>query len=182
MALNSTMYRFSIDLSDLDQGRYFTISCHVALHPSETVERMWVRLIAYCQHYHERLGFTKGLSTDNEPELWQRSYSDELENWIEVGQPDAKRIKKACSQSQQVWVYSYGGQDVETWWSKAQADCRRHKNLGVVRVAAEPLEQLAVATERSMSLACMIQDQILSFSWADQNLEVPIEVLQAPAA
>lgn len=177
MALNATMYRFSIDLSDLDRGIYQSLSCHVALHPSETLERMSMRLLAYCLNYHEHLEFTKGLSEDSEPDLWQKSLSDELELWIELGLPDAKRIKKACNQSQQVRLYAYGGQAVDNWLQAERKELMRHDKLEIFQFDEAPVNSFAEQIERSMSLACMIQDGQINLSWAEQMLDISVSRL-----
>lgn len=172
MALNSTIYRFAIDLSDLDRGIYESKSVHVALHPSETLERMVVRVLAYCLNYHERLEFTKGLSTDNEPELWQKSLSDEIELWVEVGLPDAKRLKKANNQSRQTLVYAYGGQGVENWWSTVSKQVRQSQRMRVFQVPLEPVEEFARQIERTMRISVMIQDGVINLSWDGAMLEL----------
>lgn len=174
MALNATMYRFSLDLSDMDRGIYTSATAHIALHPSETLERMAMRFFAYCLNYTESLEFTKGLSTDNEPDLWQKSLSDELEMWIELGLPDAKRIKKACNQSEKVRVYAYGGQGVENWLQSNRKELIRHSNLEMFRFDDELITQFSDQIERTMSLACMIQDGQVNVSWNDQMLDIAV--------
>ena len=105
MALNATIYRCRLAISDIDRGYYQTHQLTIARHPSETDERMMVRLLAFALNADEHLTFTRGLCRDDEPELWQRSLSDEILLWIELGQPDEKRIRKACAVSERVFVY-----------------------------------------------------------------------------
>jgi uncharacterized protein YaeQ len=173
------MYRFSIDISDLDRGVYENKSAHVALHPSETLERMVVRLLAYCINYHERLEFTKGLSSDNEPDLWQKSLSDEIELWVEVGLPDAKRMKKAHNQSRRTRVYAYGGQGVENWWSTVSKQVTQSDRLEVFQVPLAPVEEFAQKIERTMRMSVMIQDGIVNLSWDGGMLELSLQELGA---
>lgn len=177
MALSATIYKFDIDLSNMDSHRYETLSLHLALHPSETIERMVMRLLAYCLNADEQLAFTKGLSTDSEPDIWQKSYSDEIELWLELGLPDAKRIKKAASISHQVKLYAYGGQGVEQWWKQVEKDCKKARNVAVYRFDQAPVDNFAAQLSRSMRLSVMIQDGLITLSWQDQMLEFPIAVI-----
>ena len=177
MALGATIYKFDIDLSNMDKNRYESVSQHIALHPSETLERMVLRFLAYCVNMHDQLSFTKGLSADTEPDLWQKSYSNEIELWIELGLPDIKRIKKAASISQQVKLYVYGGQGVDQWWKLVQNDCKKFKNVDVYRFDLAAVNQFASQIQRSMRISVMIQDGLISFSWDDQMLEFPMEII-----
>lgn len=174
MAENATIYKFSIDLTDLDRNVYQKVSVHVALHPSETMERMAMRILAYCLNYDPQLRFTKGLSEDSEPDLWQRSYSDEIELWLELGLPDSKRIKKACTQSQQVKLYAYGGQGVDKWWQTAQKELLKFRNIAVYQFDPQAVAAFAEAMTRTMSLSCMIQDGSINLSWEDQMQEINV--------
>ena len=177
MALSATIYKFNIDLSNMDRHQYTSISQHVAQHPSETLERMVLRLLAYCVNMHEQLSFTKGLSSDTEPDLWQKTYSDEIEQWIELGLPDFKRIKKAASLSRQVKLYTYGGQAVDQWWKLVQKDCQKLKNVDVYRFDMASVNRFASMIERSMRISVMIQDGLTTISWDDQMLEFPLTVM-----
>lgn len=177
MALSATIYKFDIDLSDLDKNHYASYSQHVALHPSETVERMVMRILAYCLNANEHLAFTKGLSTDAEPDLWQKNYSDEIELWIELGLPDEKRIKKACNQSRQVKLYAYGGKGVDTWWNNLSGHAYKFSGLSVYRFDLEAVETFAQALDRTMALSCMIQDGEITLSWDGGMQEFSVETL-----
>jgi len=177
MALSATIYKFDIDLSNMDRNRYESVSQHIALHPSETQERMVMRLLAYCANMHDQLSFTKGLSSDTEPDLWQKSYSDEIELWIELGLPDVKRIKKAASISKQVKLYVYGGQNVGQWWKLVQKDCQKFSNVDVYRFDLESVSKFSSQLARSMRISVMIQDGLITFSWDEHMLEFPIEII-----
>jgi len=177
MALSATIYKFDIDLSNMDRNRYESVSQHIAQHPSETLERMVLRLLAYCANMHDQLSFTKGLSSDTEPDLWQKSYAGEIELWIELGLPDIKRIKKAASLAKQVKLYVYGGQGVEQWWKLVQKDCKKFNNVDVYRFDQGAVSQFAKQIERSMRLSVMIQDNLITFSWDAQMLEFPMEII-----
>ena len=118
MATKATIYKASLQIVDLDRDYYHEHSITLARHPSETDERMMVRLLAFVQHASEDLTFTRGLSTSDEPDLWQKDLTGAIELWIELGQPDEKRIRKACGRAQKVWIYSYSGRSAEIWWEQ----------------------------------------------------------------
>src|SRR5690348_18273606 len=102
MALNSTIYKVELQISDMDRHYYATHALTLARHPSETEERLMVRLLAFALHADDRLEFGKGLSDEDQPALWRRAYTDEIEQWIELGQPDEARIRKACGRARRV--------------------------------------------------------------------------------
>ena len=113
MALKSTIHKAEVSIADMDRHYYAEHSLTIAQHPSETEERMMVRLLAFMLNAHERLTFGKGLSTDDEPDLWHVDYNSDIRLWIEVGLPDERRIRKACGRSDAVRVYLYGGSIAE---------------------------------------------------------------------
>lgn len=115
MALKPTIYKAQVELADSDRNHYDTLSLTLAKHPSETLERMAVRLLAYCLNNAPRLEFTRGISTADEPDLWLHSDSGEIEHWIEVGQPEEPRLRKACGRARQVSVYTFA-KSAATWW------------------------------------------------------------------
>jgi len=167
MALKSTIYKADCQISDMDRGYYQSHNLTIALHPSETEERMMVRLLAFMINADEQLLFTKGLSTDDEPELWQKNLTDDIELWIEVGMPDEKRIRKASSRAAKVIVYTYGGRNT-VWWNQIQPKLERFKNLTVINLPKEATDQLAAMVKRTMQLNVSIQDKQLWIS-DDQN-------------
>ena len=115
MALKPTIYKAQVELADSDRNCYQSLSLTLAKHPSETQERMAARLLAYCLNSGRGLEFTRGLSTADEPDLWQHSDSGEIEHWIEVGQPEEPRLRKACGRARRVSVYTFGKSSA-TWW------------------------------------------------------------------
>ena len=157
MALKSTIYKAECQISDIDRGYYQTHNLTIALHPSETEERMMVRLLAFVVNAHEHLQFTKGLSTDDEPELWQLSLTGDIELWIDVGIPDEKRIRKASNRADKAIIYTYGGRN-DVWWKQIQNKLDRFKNLTVVNLPKEASDQLAMLVKRTMQLQISIQD------------------------
>jgi len=177
MALSATIFKFDVDLSNFDQNLFQNWPLQLALHPSETNERMVTRLFAFLLNANERLSFTKGLSEDTEPDLWQKSYTDEIELWIELGLPDVKRIKKAVSLSQSVKLYVHGGQAVSQWWDTVRKGCLKYRDLGVYQFDQQAISTFAAQVERTMRISVMIQDGAITVSWAEQMLDIPLEVI-----
>ena len=158
MAPKATIYKAELQISDMDRHYYATHALTLAQHPSETDERLMVRLLAFALHADERLEFGRGLSTDDEPDLWRKSLTGDIEQWIELGQPDEQRIRKACGRARQVVVVSYSGRSADIWWDKIGAGLARSKNLTVIDIPATAVQALAALADRNMQLQCLIQD------------------------
>jgi uncharacterized protein YaeQ len=133
-----------------------------------------VRLLAFALHADESLTFTKGLSTDDEPELWLKSLSDEIELWVELGQLDEKRLRRACGLAKQVIVYLYTERSASVWWSQQQEMIRRFTNLRVVMLTVAGEQRLESLAQRNMSLTATIQDNQLWLSDDQQTLTIDI--------
>lgn len=157
MALKSVIYKAQLQIADMDQHYYADHALNIACHPSETLERMMVRVLAFGLNAHERLEFGKGISDTDEPDLWRRDLTGAIEQWIDVGQPDERRIMKACGRSAQVRVYAYGS-TADIWWKQNAGKLARARNLSVMQIAAEVPEQLATLCERTMQLQLTVQD------------------------
>ncbi len=179
MALKATIFKADISISDMDRNYYNDHNLTIARHPSENDERMMLRIIAFIANAHERLQFTKGLSDDEVPDLWQKSFSDEIELWIELGQPSEQRIKKGCNQSQQMRIFAYANNSFEVWWKKEKGKLQSRKNLSVYTLPEELTSRLAAAAQRSMQMQVTIQDgqMWLTIEGADatESLEIVIE-------
>jgi uncharacterized protein YaeQ len=176
VALSATIFKAEVNIADMDRHYYQTHNLVLAQHPSETDIRMMVRILAFALNANEALQFTKGLSTEDEPELWQKSLSDEIELWIELGQPDEKRIRKACSRARQVVVYCYSGHSAEIWWEQIARQLHRFDNLKVVNLPADGCEALASMAQRTMHLNISLQDGMVSVSDNEQNIDITPEV------
>ncbi len=176
MALNSTIHKAELQVSNLDRHIYDTRSFTVAQHPSETDIRMMVRLLVYALNIDERLEFTKGLSTDEEPDLWMKSLTGEVDLWIELGQPTKKRIKKACNRAREVKVYPYSGHGAEIWWNQMSHKVTDLDNLTVINLPAKQIAPLVKNLSRSMSLQCTIQDEAIWFGDEEQTIEITPEI------
>lgn len=157
MALKATIYKADVQIADMDRNYYQDHALTLARHPSETDERMMIRLLAFAIHASEALTFTKGLFDTDEPDLWQKDLTGAIQLWIEVGQPDEKRIMKACGRSEQVIVYSYSATS-HIWYKQIANKLERARNLTVINIPAEASAQLEKLANRNMQLQCTIQD------------------------
>ena len=158
MAPNATIVKIELQISDMDRHYYAAHPLTLAQHPSETPQRLMVRMLAFALHAHERLEFGPGLSSEDEPDLALRDYTGDIELWIDVGQPDESRVRKACGRARQVVVVNYGGTAATVWWDKNVAIRRRLKNLTVRDFDSASVEAMAAMVERSFRLDCQIQD------------------------
>ena len=168
MAQKSTIYKVELSVSDMDRHYYETHKLTVAKHPSETDERLMVRLLAFALNAHEHLEMTKGLSSDDEPDVWQKSLSGELELWIALGLPSEKIMRQSSGKSKQVIVYSYGS-TAEMWWEKNKNSTTRSENLSVMNLSETDTSALAELASRSMKLQVNIQDGDVMMS-VDDNI------------
>jgi len=172
MALKSTVYKATVNLADMDRGVYLDQSLTLAQHPSETDERMMLRILAWTLNAVDGLEFTKGLCVDDEPEIWKKNYSDEIELWIELGNPDEKWLRKASSRAQHVILYTYGDNSAPVWWRQNKSKLSRFDNLQVWNICDVVIEQLAQMTERTMQIQVTIQDGTAWFNCGDLTAEV----------
>lgn len=157
MALRATVFKADIQIADMDRHHYADYALTLARHPSETDERMMVRLLAFALFADPQLAFGKGLCADDEADLWQKDLTGAIVRWIDVGQPDDKWIRKACGRAREVVVLAYG-RALEVWWSGARGRLERHDNLRVFALDREASAGLARLAERTMRLQFTIQD------------------------
>lgn len=171
MARNATVCKVHLQLADMDRHHYADYTHTLAQHPSETEERLMMRLLAFMLRADEQLEFTRGLCVDDEPDLWFKNYSGEIETWIEVGLPSDKRIRKACNRARSVLVLAYGSEQAVTpWWDGVKGQLHRFDNLEVLRVPAAQSEAMAALAERGMHLQCTVEDGQLWVSNADNTV------------
>lgn len=163
MALSATIYKANLNVTDMDRSYFSDHALTLALHPSENELRMMLRLLCFSLFAHERLTFTKGLSTEDEPDLWQKSLSDECELWIEFGQPDEKRLRKACGRARKVVIVNYQPRAALVWWQQMQGKLRRFENLSVLSLDYDEAALLALC-QRSMNISAMVQDAEIMLS------------------
>jgi uncharacterized protein YaeQ len=158
MAQKATIYKVELSVSDMDRHYYETHKLTVAKHPSETDERLMVRIVAFALNAHEHLEMTKGLSTDDEPDIWQKSLSGELDVWVALGLPSEKVVRQSCGKAGKVIIYSYGGRTAEMWWDKIKNSTTRFDNLQVINFSETDTDALAQLASRAMKLQVNIQD------------------------
>jgi uncharacterized protein YaeQ len=180
MALSATIFKAELQIADMDRHYYRDHALTIARHPSETDERMMVRVLAFARHAHEALLFGKGLSGDDEPDLWQKDLTGAVQVWIDVGLPDEKRTRRACGRADEVFVYSYGGRAADLWWEQARGKLDRITNLTVVNLPFSATQALAKLAQRTMQLQCMIQEGQVWIADAEQRIEVDLTMLKAP--
>ena len=176
MAIKATIFKADLQIADMDRNYYAEHSLTLARHPSETDERMMVRLLAFAMFAHDQLGFGKGMCADDEADLWQKDLTGVIELWIDVGLPDEKWTRKACGRARQVVLVSYGGRTADMWWSANQSKYLRQDNLRVFNLPPESTQALAALANRTMRLQCSIQDGQIWIT--DTQSTVHIEPLQ----
>jgi len=182
MAQNATIVKVTVEIADIDRAYYHDHVLTIARHPSENDERMMVRLLAFARHAHEALAFGRGLGTDDEPDLWRKDLTGAIELWIDVGQPDEKRIRRACGRAEAVFVYSYGGRGADLWWEQAAASLDRADNLTVVNLPFAATRSLAKLAQRNMRLTCTIQDGQIWVADSQESVAIEPAVLKKPPA
>ena len=175
MALKPTIHKFNISLSDLDRDYYDSLNLTVAQHPSESVERMMVRVLVFCINAQERLAFTKGLSETEEPALWVKSLDDQVELWIDVGEPALDRLKKATRSAPLVRVYSFNTKS-SVWWEQLKLE-RARLELAVFRFPWAAIAGLAALVERTMNMSVTITNDSAYVASEKGECEVPWEQL-----
>ncbi|MDQ7003727.1 MAG: YaeQ family protein [Ghiorsea sp.] len=164
MAIKSTIYKADVQVSNMDTYYFEGHSLTLAKHPSEHESRMMIRLLAFALNAHEYMTFTKGLGAEDEPDLWQKSLSDEVEVWIDLGQPDEKRIRKACGRAKQVIIYTYNYRSALTWWDQVKNKLSRFDNLKVYALTDEAVSAMSEMAKRNVQLQYMIQDSEIMVS------------------
>ena len=167
MALKATIFKADLQVADIERGYYADHAVTVARHPSETDERMMVRLLAFALHAGEGLSFGGGVSDEDEPALWRRDLTGAIRAWIEVGLPEEKRVRRACGRADEVYIYSYG-RGAAKWWRDGGESLARSANLTVVELAEAETRSLAALARRGMKLGITIQDgQVLVSDGSD---------------
>jgi len=178
VALKPTIYKFRISLSDLNRDYYDTLNLTVAQHPSENIERMMVRVLAFCINAQEYLVFTKGLSSVEEPDIWARTLDDQISLWIDVGEPAVDRIKKATRVSNSVKVYSFNSKSKsDVWWNQGQKKFSQLK-ASFYQFPWESIQSLAKMVERTMDFSVTITGDSAYIATELGECEIPWKTLQ----
>jgi uncharacterized protein YaeQ len=172
MALRATVYRCDLTLSDIDRGVYGTFPLTLARHPSETEERLMVRLLAFVLFADPALAFGRGLSTEGEPDLWQHDDTGAIERWIDVGLPDERDVRRACGRAREVIVLAYGSRKAQQWWTQSAESLARLANLRVLALSDAACADLQGLAARSMTLTATVQDGHVWLSTPAASIEI----------
>jgi uncharacterized protein YaeQ len=181
MAIKATIFKANLQIADMERHYYQDHALTLARHPSETDERLMVRLLAFALHAHEYLEFGQGMTDDDEADLWRKDLTGAIEQWIDVGIPEEKLIRKACGRADEVVVYCYGGRVADMWFAQNSSQFERLKNLTVINLPAETTRAIAKLAQRTMQLQCTIQDGQVWLSDGNESVEVERVILKAPA-
>ncbi|HKN86925.1 MAG TPA: YaeQ family protein [Nitrospiraceae bacterium] len=143
---------------------------------------MMVRLLAFARHAHEALSFGRGLSTEDEPDLWQKDLTGVIDLWIDVGQRDEKRLRQACGRATQVYLYTYGGRGADQWWKDNGASLERCSNLTVMNLPLDESRALTTLAQRTMELHCTIQDGQVLIGDGKHAVQIELTILKNASA
>jgi len=176
MALRATIYKADMQVSDLDRQVFETVSVALARHPSETEERLMVRLLAYALHLGQGLAFGRGISSEDEAALWRHDLTGKLLLWVEVGLPDERVLRRACGKADAVVLYTYGGRNALQWWGQNADALQRLSNLTVIDLAQEVTLELAALVRRNLQVQVTVQDGEVWISVGDRTVHLHPEV------
>jgi len=174
MALKAEIYKAVLQINDSDRQYYNSHSVTTAQHPSETNERMMMRLTAFALFADDNLKFTKGLSAEDEPELWIKNLTDDIELWIDFGQPEERRVKKACGRSKHVVIICYG-RTGPPWWEKNKQKMNCMSNLSVKYFNVSDNDILNSMVDKNMNLQFSIDAGQIWVSTNEKNIEISVE-------
>ncbi|MDD3266722.1 MAG: YaeQ family protein [Burkholderiales bacterium] len=176
MAIKPTVFKMSMQIADMDRHYYNDHLLTIAQHPSETDERMMVRILAFALNANENLSFAEGITDQNQADLWDRDHNEQVKLWISVGLPDERLIRKAVSRSEEVIVYAYGGRQADMWWSKQKL--MAYKNLKVINLSSEDTQSLATMASRGMKINFTMQEGEIMISDDASSINITPQVLK----
>ena len=172
MALKSTIFKVKLSVANLNIHHYEDYNLTIARHPSETDLRMMYRLVAFVLHCHEGLEFTKGLSSDAEPDLWKINYDGSIDHWIELGQPEEKRLRQMCSKAKEVSIFTYNGQNSENWFKSIEDQVQRFDHLNITHLTISDGQNIEDFVERGMVFDVNIDHDQIWFSQGDNRINL----------
>lgn len=178
MALKSTIYKAELSVSDMDRPYYGSHALTIAQHPSENDARMMIRVLAFACEATESLTFTRGLDEPDEPDLWDKALTGDILHWIDLGQPDETRLKRASSRAQRVTVFTYQSASAREWWKGIAGKAGKLRNVTIYNVPQDAVDALAGLAQRAMRLSVTIQDGEIWVSDDDHNVQLTLDVLQ----
>ena len=184
MAIKATIYKASLQIADMDRNVYGDHALTLPLQPSETEERLMARVLAFALNVpaddlHGSLQLARGMADADEPDLWHKDLSDQLLHWIEVGQPDDRRLSRACGRAGRVTLYGYAA-STPVWWNAIKNKLTRLNNLALWQVPAAQSQTLATLANRSMQLQITVQDGTVWVGNGQTSVEVQPTALQSP--
>lgn len=173
MALKSTVYKADLHISNLNTHYYQQHLLTLAKHPSETDERLMIRVLSFVLYAQEGLQFGKGVSEEQEPALWQKNLTGEIELWIDIGLPDAKRVRKVSGFAKEVVIIIYGKRNIEQWLTENEETFKKRNNITVLLLETLKTQELAALASRTMFLNCLIEGAQISL--ISETLTVTLE-------
>ena len=176
MAIKPTIYKMKISLSDFNRDYYGSLNLTLAKHPSETMERMMVRVLAFCLNAEEELSFTKGLSSIDEPDIWLKTIDGQISCWIEVVEPSVERIKKSTRLADKVKVYCFNSKS-DVWWKQSQ-DKINLLAAFVFEFEWESVQRLSRFVTRTMDLSISISEDSLYVVTEQGECELTLKALK----
>jgi uncharacterized protein YaeQ len=180
MALGATIFKTELQIADMDRSYYHDHTLVLARHPSETDERLMVRLLAFALNANPSLAFGKGLSAEDEPDLCDTDLTGRMRLWIDVGLPADRAIRKANSRADAVKVYAYGGRSVDVWWKQNADALQRYPRLHVIEIPLAASQAITALAARTMRLQCTIQDSLVWLTDGNTSVEIQPVSLQLP--
>jgi uncharacterized protein YaeQ len=177
MALKATIYKADLQIADMDRHYYADHALTIARHPSETDERMMVKVLMYALYATDGIAFTKGLFDVDEPEVWVRDLTGEIKLWIDIGQPDETRLRKACNRADQVIAVCFASSS-DVWWKNIETKLTRLNNLTVLQLPADTSQALATLAARNMQLQCMVQDGEIGINTEAAAVAISLKTLK----
>lgn len=174
MALGAAIYKANINLSNLNTHYYDDFSLTLARHPSENESRLMFRLAVFLFCAHEKLEFTKGISTTEEPDIWQKDYSGDIIQWIELGQPDLKRLKQSCGKAKSVKVFTYNPNTASEWFQKIKDSISSLDHLEIYHLSMPDKDSLEELISKTMNLSCLIEEQSLYLSNDQKRIQLSV--------
>jgi uncharacterized protein YaeQ len=178
MAQSATIFKAEVQISDMNRHYYAAHHLTLARHPSETDLRMMLRILVFAIHASDQLDFTRGISSDDEPDIWEKNLSGDIELWIELGTPDEKRIRKACGLAKETIVYTYNQRSADIWWEKNRNHLQRRQNLQVIQISDETADALSQLVQRTMQLQMTIQDDDVYLGNTEINIPIKFNQLK----
>lgn len=168
MSTRATIHKALLNIANMDTHYYNEHNLTIALHPSETHERLMARVVAFILNASDDLAFCKGIDEDDQPDLWEKDHDGTIKLWIDLGQVDEKRIKKACISSEQVIIYTYQQNMATPWFKKVEGNLHKFKNLSIIHLNME--EEIEKLADRSINLQCNISDEELTLISSNETM------------